>query len=195
MKKFITQRGLLFSVVSTTLFLLQACATPIGLKQQSDDALAGGCTMTSTKKLEIAMDDAKARLSSGACNSSFDTYYDELLQVAKGYPKPDNSSAFKDYLRWAVNQGYVSKVQAENRYERYFSFKYTTLDSKRSTAASVCPDLDGTMAKLRAELENKKTGLLEVNDSADKYKKAQQLYFELELNLEAICSAVADSRA
>lgn len=175
---------------SAFIITMQGCAT---LKK--DQGPQDTCQLNPTKKFEIAMDDAKTRLSTNNCLGNFDNYYSELLEVAKGYPKAENSAKFMDYLRWSVNQGYVSKVQAETRYERYFSYKFSTLDSKRSVAAAVCPKLDETMTELRSELQDKKTGLQDVNGSAAKYKKAQQLYYELELNLEAVCAAVNDSKA
>ena len=140
------------------------------------------------------MQDAKARLANG-CISQFDSYVGQLMEVAKGYPRPENSTEFKNFFRWSVDQGYVSKVQATDRFNRYFSYKYNALDKQRSIAAAVCPKLDETMVDLRDELADKKLGLQEVNASPQKYQKAQRLYYELELNLEAVCAAVADSRA
>lgn len=175
---------------SALILTMQGCAT---IKR--DQAPQDTCQLNQTKKFEIAMEDAKTRLSSNKCLGHFDNYYAQLLDVAKGYPKADNSTKFLDYLRWSVNEGFVSKVQAESRYERNFSYKFSTLDSKRSVAASVCPKLDETLAELRTELQDKKVGLQDVNGSAGKYKKAQQLYYELELNLEAVCAAVNDSKA
>ncbi len=180
-------------LLASALFLaLQGCAA---VKSRPETVSLDTCQLNPTKKLEIAMEDAKSNLSSPKCLGNFDSYYTDLLEVAKGYPKADNSTKFLDYLRWSVNEGYVSKVQAEARYERYFSYKFSSLNSKQSVAAAVCPKLDETMTGLRSELEDKKTGLQDVNGSPAKYKKAQQLYYELELNLEAVCAAVNDSRA
>ncbi len=178
--------------VLAVLTTVSACSS-VPSKSQAPMKVAT-CDLSGTKKLELAMDDAKAKLQTG-CESHFDSYLAQLMQVGKGFPKESNSAIFQEYLRWSVNQGMVSKVQASDRYNRYFSSTFNTLNMPGSVATSVCPKLDQVLNDLQAELKDKKLGIQEVNGNSAKYQNATRLYYELELNLEAICIATADRTA
>lgn len=165
---------------------ITACASnPIsvpGLSSSNDCALSG------TLKLEDAAADAQSKLAAG-CESQFSNYYQRLLQVGAGFPKADNAAVYQEFLRWNVNQGIVSRVQAGQRYDRYFSTTFSSLSGNQSVASSVCPRLNETLGELRSELEDKQTGLQGILGQQDRYQQATRLYYNLELNLHAACAA------
>ncbi len=169
---------------------LSACSGINPIKPEPQK-VSTSCELSGTKKLDLAVEDAKSRLDSG-CLSRYDDYYNALLNVATGDPKSENKGTFQHYLRWSVNEGIVSRVQAGELYDRYFSKTYTTLDRHGSVAASVCPQIDKVMSDLQKELKNKELGIRDVAADSKAYQSAVNLYYELELNLEAICAATAD---
>jgi len=146
------------------------------------------CALSATNRIEDAVADAKSKLDKG-CKSSFSSYYTRLLQLGEGYPRPENAQQYQDFLRWSVNKGIVSKVQAGKRYDRYFSTTFSGLNGNRSVASSVCPNLDQTLTSLRGELADKKTGLQGILGQQARYQQATRLYYNLELNLHAACAA------
>lgn len=174
--------ALVMSMVS-----LSACASLVPNRDKADS-----CDLSGTQKLELAVSEVKGKLESG-CTNRFSGYYSRLLQLGAGFPKPENASVYQDFLRWSVNKGIVSKVQATDRYNRYFHHRFSGLSDSRSVAASICPRLDQTLADLRSELADKETGLQGILGQSDRYQQATRLYYNLELNLHAICAATERS--
>lgn len=172
------------TVLVASLVSLSACAS---LGSSRDKGTR--CELSGTQKLELAVSEAQEKLESG-CTREFSGYYNRLLQLGAGFPKPENAAVYQDFLRWSVNQGIISRVQAGERYDRYFSSKFSGLSDSRSVASAVCPNLDGTLADLRSELADKETGLQGILGQANRFQEATRLYYNLQLNLSAICAAV-----
>jgi len=179
MKKF--ARTIVATIASLAVAGLSACGS---IPTRGGD----NCALSGTQKLEDVVAEAQNKLASG-CETQFSSYYQQLLQVGAGFPKPENAIVFQDSLRWSVNQGIVSKIQAGERYDRYFSTTFSGLSGTQSVASSVCPQLDQTLSNLRSELEDKQTGLQGILGQQDRYQQATRLYYNLELNLHAACAA------
>ncbi len=148
------------------------------------------CSLPSTTSLDRAMEAAEEQLANG-CEAQFDRYYAELLDIAEGDPSPENKRKFSDFLLGASDQGLLSKRQAERAYNRYFNVKYVSLMGDYNNCAYTCPRKRQVLTAMEAELLDKELGLLRVSQDATSYYRADRLYQETELVLEATCTACA----
>jgi hypothetical protein len=146
------------------------------------------CDSPQTRNLSAAVDDVKDSLSSG-CAAHFDRYYDDLLRTAEGDPKPGNKRVFSEFLVWSADEGLLSQRQAKDHYNRYFNVKFMTLQSDYNNCSHTCPRRDRIMLDMERELSDKERGLLKVSLDNDGYYRADELFQEVELVLEATCTA------
>ena len=172
-------RTLLFLVASLT---LASCAST------SPDC--GGPT---TRNLDAAISSVQGNLVNG-CQAHFDSYFNSLLDVAEGDPKPENKRAFSEFLVWSSDQGLLSQRQAENYYNRYFNVKFMSMRGDYNNCSHTCPNKRKVLIDMEHELSDKERGLLKVSRDADGYYRADQLYQEIELVLEATCTACTAGR-
>lgn len=157
--------------------VLSACATT--------PPACGGPT---SRNLDTAFEQAQANLSAG-CAAHFDRYYDDLLGIAEGDPKPENKRRFSEFLVWASDEGILSKRQARDYYNRYFNVKFMSLAGDYNNCSHTCPRRDRVMLDMERELVDKERGLLKVSLDNSGYYRADELYREVELVLEATCTA------
>ena len=148
------------------------------------------CAVPETKQLANAFEQTKASLAAG-CEADFDRYMARLLEIAEGDPQADNKRQFSEFLLWATERGLLSKRQARGYYNRYFNTKFVSLLGDYNTCAAVCPTKDRVMLNMRQELQDKELGLLRVSADRDSYYRADRLYQQSELVLEATCQACA----
>ena len=160
-------------------FALTSCAAP-----------APACGGPQTRNLASAVDTVQASLMNG-CHAHFDSYFNQLLTIAEGDPKPENKRAFSEFLVWSSDQGLLSKRQAENYYNRYFNVKFMSMRGDYNNCSHTCPNKRKVLFDMERELSDKERGLLKVSRDADGYYRADQLYQEVELVLEATCTACA----
>jgi len=146
------------------------------------------CDSPQTRNLGAAVDDVKDSLASG-CAAHFDRYYDDLLRTAEGDPKPGNKRVFSEFLVWSAEEGLLSQRQAKDYYNRYFNVKFMTLQSDYNNCSHTCPRRDRIMLDMEHELSDKERGLLKVSLDNDGYYRADELFQEVELVLEATCTA------
>jgi hypothetical protein len=154
---------------------------------------APDCSGPQSKNLATAIDEAQGALANG-CHAHFDGYYDSLLGTAEGDPKPENKRAFSEFLVWSSDQGLLSTRQAQNYYNRYFNVKFMTLKGDYNNCSHTCPNKQKVLMDMERELSDKERGLLKVSLDNEGYYRADQLYQEVELVLEATCSACAAGR-
>ena len=148
------------------------------------------CHSPSTRNLTAAIDEVQTELLNG-CEAQFDRYYDELLTIAEGDPKPENKRAFSEFLVWSKDQGLLSRRQAERYYNTYFNVKFVALEGDYNNCSHSCPRRDVVYRDMERELNAKERGLLKVSLDNEGYYRANELYQELELVLEATCTACA----
>lgn len=163
--------------------LLTAC--------NSNRSQATVCTPPQGPNLDQAIAKARFDLETG-CENRFDDYFQRLLTVAEGDPKKENKAVFSDFLVWANNEGLLSKRQARETYTRYFGVKYVSLVSDYSVCAQTCPRQREVMRDMTQELKDKEQGLLKVSADRREYYRANRLYQEAELVLQATCTACTD---
>ncbi len=146
------------------------------------------CTPPSGTNLHQAIAQARADLSAG-CGHRFDAYWTALLEIGAGDPRPENRRDFSAFLEWSVDQGLLSRRQARERYNRYFGVKYVSLLSDYSVCSRTCPNRSQVLTEMQAERADKELGLLKIADDANAYRRADRLYNEMSLVLEATCAA------
>ena len=148
------------------------------------------CASPQTKNLDTAIVQVKTTLKAG-CAAQFDRFYDDLLYIAEGDPRPENKRRFSEFLVWAADEGLLSQRQAREYYNRFFNVKFTSLASDYNNCSHTCPRRDRVMLDMERELSDKERGLLRVSLDNTGYYRADELYREMELVLEATCTACA----
>lgn len=151
------------------------------------------CMSPQSHNLSAAMSAVQSNLKSG-CQAHFDRYYDDLLTIAEGDPKPENKRAFSEFLVWSSDQGLLSKRQAEDYYNRYFNVKFMSMRGDYNNCSHTCPNKQRVLINMESELSDKERGLLRVSLDNTGYNRADQLFQEVELVLEATCMACTAGR-
>jgi hypothetical protein len=169
------------ALLSVSLFLISCAST------------APNCGSPQSHNLSSAIDEVQSSLSNG-CHAYFDRYYDELLSIAEGDPKPENKREFSEFLVWSSDEGLLSTRQAEDYYNRYFNVKFMSLRGDYNNCSHTCPNKKKVLFDMERELTDKELGLLKVSRDADGYYRADRLFQEVELVLEATCAACAAGR-
>ncbi len=146
------------------------------------------CAGPQSKNLGSAIGTAQSSLMQG-CHAHFDRYYDDLLAIAEGDPKPENKREFSEFLVWSSDKGLLSKRQAQDYYNRYFNVKFMSLRGDYNNCSHTCPNKQKVLIDMERELAEKERGLLRVSLDNEGYYRADQLYQEVELVLEATCMA------
>jgi len=159
--------------------ILSACATN-----------KPSCVGPQSRNLEAAIGEAETSLMNG-CHAHFDRYYDSLLSIAEGDPKPENKRVFSEFLVWSTDKGLLSSRQAQEYYNRYFNVKFMTLKGDFNNCSHTCPNKQKVLFDMERELTDKERGLLKVSLDTAGYYRADRLYQEMELVLEATCTACA----
>ena len=175
-------RTRLLATVTLLPLVLAACATPTPV-----------CDSPQTRNLDSAVSSVKASLIEG-CHAHYDRYYDDLLGIAEGDPKPENKRIFSEFLVWSSDEGLLSKRQAEEYYNRYFNVKFMSLRSDYNNCSHTCPNKRKVLSDMERELSAKERGLLKVSLDNEGYYRADKLYQEVELVLEATCTACSAGR-
>ncbi len=173
-------RPTLIATLALTATVLTAC--------NSNPPRSTACDLPEGPDLDRAVSAARFDLETG-CEHRFDDYFGRLLAIAEGDPKKDNKATFSDFLLWANEAGLLSKRQARETYTRYFGVKYVSLISDYSVCAQTCPRQEEVMREMNRELLDKEQGLLKVSADRREYHRANRLFQEAELVLEATCEA------
>ena len=172
-------KGIAIALISLT---LASCATS-----------PPPCMSPQTQNLETAIAQVEHELASG-CQAHFDRFYDDLLTIAEGDPKPGNKRIFSEFLVWVSDEGLLSKRQAKEYYNRFFNVKFVSLESDYNNCSHTCPRRDRVMRHMERELSDKERGLMKVSLDQAGYYRADELFQEVELVLEATCTACEAGR-
>ena len=148
------------------------------------------CMGPSSRNLDAAVGQVQRTLTDG-CAAEFDRFYDDLLRVAEGDPKPENKRIFSEFLVWTTDEGILSQRQAKDYYNRYFNVKFVSMQGDYNNCTHTCPRRDRVMRNMERELTDKERGLMKVSLDSSGYYRADELYQEVELVLEATCTACA----
>jgi hypothetical protein len=169
---------ILAALVVTMSLALAGCAT----------TPAPSCALADTMDLDRAINSARDKLQNG-CVAHFDAYMDDLLVIAAGDPDPANKEAFSDFLVWASDSGLLSRRQSQETWNRYFNVKFVSLRGDYNNCAQACPVRARLMKEMESELADKERGMLQASLDREGYYRADRLFSETELVLEATCRA------
>lgn len=150
------------------------------------------CLPPSGVNLEQAMEQARNDLTHSECQVLFDDYFQALVQIATGDPKPENKRQFSDFLVWAHESGLMTRVQAETYYNRSFNDTFMALPD-RYNVCSACQNKEDILSEMQAELQQKEQGLLEACRDKETYYQAARTYTELKDIFEATCLACSQN--
>ncbi|MDH3768781.1 MAG: hypothetical protein OES99_10070 [Gammaproteobacteria bacterium] len=172
----------IFKLAALPLCMAVLASSGCATTPQPDCSLPGG------HNFRTAMETSKAQLSNG-CVALFDAYFDRLLTIAEGDPKPRHKQAFSEFLEWSTDTGLLSRRQAQAYYNRYFNVKFMSLAGDYNNCSYTCPRQAELLTRMEEELSDKEQGLLRVSLDPDSYYRADQLLKETELVLAATCTA------
>ena len=169
-------------LIAFTGLLLSACGGRPYVNQS--------CTMPSGVSLDEALAHSRKDLGHLECEVLFDSYFENLVGVAKRDPEMANKRKFSDFLQWANNQGIIDKIQARNYYNRYFHTTFMSLPDEYNVCSSCSErnqrDLE---IQLEEELGQKEDGLLKACQDKDAFYLASDQYNSIMLLLDATCTA------
>ena len=178
-------------ILRPVLFVFSLAAASVLLA--SCASTAPTCNGPQSRNLDDAINVVQASLMQG-CHAHFDRYYDDLLSIAEGDPGPENKRRFSEFLVWSSDQGLLSNRQAQEYYNRYFNIKFMSLRGDYNNCSHTCPNKRKVLIDMERELSDKERGLLKVSLDNDGYYRADRLYQEVELVLEATCTACSTGR-
>lgn len=182
------------NLITLPTFKLATLVAVAGTMLASCAASPPPCPSPQTRNLDHAIEDVKFNLRGGTCVAHFDRFYDDLLTIAEGDPKPENKRIFSEFLVWSADEGLLSQRQARDYYNRYFNVKFTSMQGDYNNCSHTCPRRDRVMLDMQRELSDKERGLLNISLDNAGYYRADELYQEIELVLEATCTACAAGR-
>ena len=152
--------------------------------------LKPACTLPSGVDLEEALAHSRKDLGHLECETMFDSYFGQLIDVAKRDPDMENKRRFSEFLEWSHDQGIIDRIQARSYYNRYFNTTFMSLPDEYNVCSS-CPletkkDIENQMEK---ELRQKEDGLLRACRDKSAYYKASDQYNSVLLLLDATCTS------
>lgn len=153
-----------------------------------EESSSGSCSLPSGKRVDDAFAMAKSELSDQSCQMQFHSFFEALMEVAKGDPGADNKKRFSDFLTWSYERGIISKRQGKDYYTQYFSSTFTSLTDTLNVC-SASRNKQTMLQDMESELKMKKLGMMEVSGDRDAYFGALRQHSDIVLVLEATALA------
>lgn len=176
------------TLTSLCLLLTLSLACNHAVKKVRPLEPAPTCTLPSGVNLAEALSQARSDLKLPDCQLMFDEYFQALLNIAAGDPTPENKRLFSEFLVWTNETGIMTRVQAEDYYNRHFNDTFMSLPD-RYNLCSACPQKGELLRDMKQELRQKEQGLLEACRDKETYYQASRSYAELRDIIEATCLA------
>lgn len=153
--------------IAVVLVAAAGCASFGGSSAES------ACTPPTSKRVELAFEHSREVLAEPGCRDAFEPHFQALLTLAEGDPGDHNRRRFSDFVGWAVEQGTLSRVEAEMLYSRHFSTTLVSLPDDRSACASTS-DLALLQRSLDDEMRDKHVGLYRVLGDPEAYAQVER---------------------
>jgi len=147
--------------------------TAAGCTSSGGSSAEEACPPPTSKRVEVAFEHSREVLAEADCRDAFEAHFAALLTLAEGDPGDHNRRRFSDFIGWAVEQGILSRVEAEMLYSRHFSTTLVSLPDDRSACASV-GDLAMLQRSLDDELRDKHVGLYRVLGEPEAYAQVER---------------------
>ncbi len=147
----------------------------------------------SNTKTQLAFEQTRRQLADAACARRYDEFEAALLAVATGDPGAGNKQHFHGFYNWSVEQGLISRLQAKERYSRYFSTGYGQSLPDDANTCSLGKRKARVIEHLAVEAGAKKRGLLEISGDREAWFAAKRKHDDLVFLLETVSLACADA--
>lgn len=144
------------------------------------------CELPAGRNVERLFTAASERIGDRHCHYHFDSYRDQLFAAAKGAPGAENEARFAALLRSSIDAGAISQRQGQELFSRYFDPEFYAVKAEPRSTCSSLRDKDRIYSAMRAELADKREGMLEVLDDEARFRRAQRHYSDLNLVLDAV---------
>ncbi len=149
------------------------------------------CILEENTRFGLALSEAKKDLGNEACYPSFNKYLNSLLNIAAGDPDPLRRKNFSEFLVWSTKKGIISKVQAKEYYNSYFTSTFMSLPNDYNVC-SQCRNQEQMEHDMYQELLKKKDGMANACSDKKSYNEARSHYDSLLLFLDATCTACGE---
>lgn len=174
-------KKIIYNAITATVFCVLALGCSTATKQPTVD-----CSFSNSKNLSVAIENTKQILANGQCVYEFNNYIDNLFTIASGDPSVENKEKFSKFFIWANTNGIITKVQARDYYNQYFTPTFTALPDQYNVC-SVCKHKEKLIDKMKSELRDKELGLMKVCNDQESFYKANTQFDNLTLLLDATC--------
>ena len=158
------------------------------IQPQTEVTANAPCPVVDSANVDSAFGQASQAMAIRHCQIQFESYFDKLLTVAAESPSIDNKKRFDGFFRQLDGDGVISKRQATELYTQYFTTSYMALPDTYNVC-SAGREQDKILSAMRAELDQKKRGLMDVLGEKDLYFKARQSHDEIGLILQTAVDA------
>lgn len=149
------------------------------------------CVLEESTRFRQALYEAKKDLNDEACYPSFNQYLDGLLNIASGDPDLLRRKDFSEFLVWSTEKGIISKMQAKEYYNSYFTSSFMSLPDEYNVC-SQCRNQEQMEHDMYQELLKKKDGMANACSDKKSYNEARSHYDSLLLFLDATCTACGE---
>jgi len=153
----------------------------------ASNSVARVSCVTPTEKTVDGYAAAAAReLSTSACQSRFDTYFSELVDIATENPGDANKGQFATLIRAGMDAGAISSSRGKRLFNQYFEPEFYALKGEHRSNCVALREKDVYAHEMESELQLKKVGLLDVMADEDSFRLAQQYYQDLTTVIDAV---------
>ena len=168
------------------------CAAPVlalaflGACAQHSTKPLGYCQLSATSNVERLFAEASDKLRDSDCQYSYPEYREQLLLAAKGAPGLENEARFARLLRESIEAGIISRRQGQEVFSQYFDAEFYAVKSEPRSSCTSLRRKEELYTAMRAELEYKREGMLEILDDEERFRQAQRHYSDLTMVFDAV---------
>ena len=144
------------------------------------------CSMPSAQTVDGYVAAAVRNLSLDSCHSNFDSYFTALMDIAVENPTATNKAQFAKLIRAGIDSGAISSREGKRLFNEYFEPEFFALKSEARSNCVALRRKDDYFSDMDTELQNKKTGLLDVLSDETGFRLSQRYYQDLVTVIDAV---------
>ena len=144
------------------------------------------CSMPSAQTVDGYVGAAAENLSLDSCHSNFAAYFEYLIDIAVENPAAANKGQFAKLIRAGIDSGAISSRQGKRLFNEYFEPEFFALKGEARSNCVALRRKDDYFGDMDTELQNKKTGLLDVLGDEAGFRLSQRYYQDLVTVIHAV---------
>ena len=144
------------------------------------------CSMPSAQTVDGYVAAAAENLSLDSCHSNFDSYFKDLMDIAVENPAAANKAQFAKLIRAGIDAGAISSREGKRLFNEYFEPEFFALKGEARSNCVALRQKDDYFSDMNTELQNKKTGLLDVLGDETGFRLSQRYYQDLVTVIDAV---------